>query len=242
MKVEVLFPELGNLNGDLMNAQYLRQCCKEITLVNTHLGERPACLDSEIALVCMGTATESGLERMADSLRPYRRALQERIEGGQKMLLTGNAQDIFGSHIALSADARIDGLSILPFYAKYNMRERHNSLYMGGYGQIEIVGFKNVFGHTYTEGEAIPALFNTVYGVGRSGGREGEGYLFRNLMACALTGPLLVLNPPFTRSLLFELGAEAKLAFEETAMEAYRIRIHEWKMIARKHGREGKLI
>ncbi len=229
MKAEILFPELGNLNGDLMNVQYLAQCSREITIVNTQFGESPACIDEKIALVYMGTATESGLKMMADSLRPYRRALQDRIEAGQRVLLTGNAQDIFGSHIEISSDSRIDGLAILPFYAKYDMRNRHNSLYLGRYGQIEIVGFKNVFGHTYPHDGACPPLFQTLHGVGRSGGKEGEGYLFHNLMACALTGPLLVLNPPYTQQLLCDIGAEPKLAFEETAMEAYRMRVQEFK-------------
>ena len=31
MKVEILFPEVGNLCGDLMNIRYLRQCCPELS-------------------------------------------------------------------------------------------------------------------------------------------------------------------------------------------------------------------
>ena len=46
-------------------------------------------------------------------------------------------------------------------------------------------------------------------------------------MATYLTGPLLVLNPPFTKQLLRELGAEDTLAFEEAAMEAYEARLAE---------------
>ena len=33
MKVEILFPEVGNLCGDLMNIRYLRQCCPELEVV-----------------------------------------------------------------------------------------------------------------------------------------------------------------------------------------------------------------
>ena len=50
-----------------------------------------------------------------------------------------------------------------------------------------------------------------------------------NLLATALTGPLLVLNPPFTKALLRMMGAEDDaLAFEEAAMEAYRVRVAEF--------------
>ena len=42
MKVEILFPEVGNLCGDLMNIRYLRQCCPELEVVETDLKSRPA--------------------------------------------------------------------------------------------------------------------------------------------------------------------------------------------------------
>ena len=48
-------------------------------------------------------------------------------------------------------------------------------------------------------------------------------------MATYLTGPLLVLNPPFTKQLLQDLGAEGTLAFEEAAMEAYEARLAEFR-------------
>ena len=40
MKTEILFPEVANLCGDLMNVTYLRQCCPEMEVVAvsyTHL-------------------------------------------------------------------------------------------------------------------------------------------------------------------------------------------------------------
>ena len=35
MKVEILFPEVGNLCGDLMNIRYLHQCCPELEVLET---------------------------------------------------------------------------------------------------------------------------------------------------------------------------------------------------------------
>ena len=37
MKTEILFPEVANLCGDLMNVTYLRQCCPEMEVVETGL-------------------------------------------------------------------------------------------------------------------------------------------------------------------------------------------------------------
>ena len=56
-----------------------------------------------------------------------------------------------------------------------------------------------------------------------------EGFRRGGLMATYLTGPLLVLNPPFTKQLLQDLGAEGTLAFEEAAMEAYEARLAEFR-------------
>ena len=54
MKVEILFPEVGNLCGDLMNIRYLRQCCPELEVVETDLKSRPAFLEGGVDLVYMG--------------------------------------------------------------------------------------------------------------------------------------------------------------------------------------------
>lgn len=228
MKAEVLFPEVGNLSGDLMNIRYLKQCCDKLEIVETDLKSRPAFLDEEVALVYMGTATETGLALAAEALRPYLDEIRAKIDAGQLMLLTGNAQEVFGSYIDSDQAERMEGLGILPIHAEYHMMQRHNSFFLGTFGETKIVGFKSLFGHTYPDGEC-EALFHTLRGVGRSGGSEDEGYRMNNLLATALTGPLLVLNPPFTKALLRMMGAEDDaLAFEEAAMEAYRVRVAEF--------------
>ena len=228
MKVEVLFPEVANLSGDLMNIRYLKQCCDELEIVETDLKSRPAFLNEEVALVYMGTATETGLALAVEALRPYLDEVRAKIEGGQLMLLTGNAQEVFGNYIDSDQAERMNGLGILPIHSEYHMMQRHNSFFIGKYGDMDIVGFKSLFGHTYPDGE-FAALFHTLRGVGRSGGSEDEGYSMNNLMATSLTGPLLVLNPPFTKALLRKMGAKSdNLAFEDAAMEAYRVRVAEF--------------
>ena len=228
MKAEVLFPEVGNLSGDLMNIRYLKQCCNALEIVETDLKSCPAFLDEEVALVYMGTATETGLALAAEALCPYLDEIRAKIDAGQLMLLTGNAQEVFGNYIDSDQAERMEGLGILPIHAEYHMMQRHNSFFLGTFGETKIVGFKSLFGHTYPDGEC-EALFHTLRGVGRSGGSEDEGYRMNNLLATALTGPLLVLNPPFTKALLRMMGAEDDaLAFEEAAMEAYRVRVAEF--------------
>ena len=228
MKVEILFPEICNLSGDLMNIRYLKQSCPELEVTETYLKSRPRFLDGDIALVYMGTATEHGMELAAAALRPVREEILRRLDAGQLMLLTGNALDVFSEYAADDQGWRMEGLGILPGHAEYHMMDRHNSFYLGKFGDMDIVGFKSLFGHTY----GFPAgeeLFHTVKGIGRNEDTAEEGWHRKNLMATYLTGPLLVLNPPFTSCLLHLMGAPSERpAFEEAAMEAYRIRVAEF--------------
>ena len=238
MKVEILFPEVGNLCGDLMNIRYLRQCCPELEVVETDLKSRPAFLEGGVDLVYMGSATEKGLELMVKALTPYREELADRVDGGQRMLVTGNALDALGEYVQSDQGLRFDGLGLLPTHAEYQMMNRHNSFFLGTYGTgMEIVGFKSLFGHTYGADDPGTGLFKVVRGVGRRPGSLVEGFRRGGLMATYLTGPLLVLNPPFTKQLLRELGAEDTLAFEEAAMEAY---LGALRRVALFHGMEDR--
>lgn len=110
------------------------------------------------------------------------------------------------------------------------MMKRHNSFLLGSFQDMEIVGFKSLFGHTYPNSELTDTLFRVERGVGRHPGAFAEGFRRGGLMATYLIGPLLPLNPPFTRYLLEQMGAkDVHLAFEDTAMKAYRARVEEFR-------------
>ena len=51
MKIEVLYPEICNLYGDLGNIRYLQKSCPELEVVETDLKSRPAFLDGGVDLV-----------------------------------------------------------------------------------------------------------------------------------------------------------------------------------------------
>ena len=229
MKTEILFPEVANLCGDLMNVTYLRQSCPEMEVVETGLKDRPAFLDGGVDLVYVGSATERGLQLMVQALTPYKAELERYVDGGGLMLATGNALDALGEYVMIDGKRAFDGLGILPTHAEYHMMKRHNSFLLGSFQDMEIVGFKSLFGHTYPNSELTDALFRVERGVGRHPGAFAEGFRRGGLMATYLTGPLLVLNPPFTKALLHELGEPETLAFEQAAMDAYQARLEEFR-------------
>ena len=228
MKIEILFPEICNLCGDLMNIRYLTQCCSTIEVVETDLKSRPRFLDEDIALVYMGSTTEKGLELIVKALSPVKAQLLDKLAAGQLMLLTGNALDAFSLSAESDEGWQLEGLGILPSRARYRMMQRHNSFYLGKFADMDIVGFKSLFGHTY-DAPAEDGLFTTVRGIGRNESTALEGWRKNNLLATYVTGPLLVLNPPLARYILTLMGVESpSLAFEEAAMDAYRKRVAEF--------------
>ena len=230
MKAEILFPEVCNLYGDLQNIYYLKRCCPALEIIETDLHSKPRFLTEDVALVYMGSTTEQGLRLAADALRPYAADIAARADAGQLILLTGNAPDVFSAAIESDSADTIQGLGILPGRVRYTMMKRHNSFFLGTFDGMEVVGFKSLFGHTYPDDELANPLFRVERGVGRHPGAFAEGFLRGGLMATYLIGPLLPLNPPFTRYLLEQMGAkDVKPAFEDTAMKAYRARVEEFR-------------
>ena len=123
MKVEILFPEVCNLYGDLQNVYYLRRCCPELEVIETDLHSKPRFLTEDVALVYMGSTTEQGLALAADALRPYTAEMAAKLDAGQLMLLTGNAPDVFSDAMDSDSADTIKGLGVLPGRVKYTIPE-----------------------------------------------------------------------------------------------------------------------
>ena len=228
MRAEILFPEVCNLYGDLANIRYLKACCPELEVMETDLKSRPRFLDEEIDLVYMGSTTEKGLGLAANALRAVKDELTAKLDAGQLMLVTGNAPDILGEYMESDEGWRVEGVGILPCYTTYQMMNRHNSFYLGKMGEMDIVGFKSLFGLNHGAPEE-DALFITARGIGRDKSTTLEGWRRNNLLATSLIGPLLVLNPPLAAYILKCMGAEnPALAFEDAAMDSYRKRVEEF--------------
>ena len=252
MKIEVLYPEICNLYGDLANIRYLKESIPDATIIETSLKSVPEFVSSKVDLIYMGTTTEDGIRLVVNALSPYKEKLKELTANGQLILLTGNAQDIFCIDIDSDRDCfmyktdstsdgqssnssarHIDGLGIINAHVKYQMMNRHNSFFTGTFKEasesIDIVGFKSIFGFAYDEpSNDQKELFSKVRGNGRNPETELEGYRINNLMATHLTGPLLVLNPLFTKYLMKKLGFSGEPAHFESAMAAFNQRFKEF--------------
>ena len=231
MKIETLYPEICDLYGDAMNVRYLSLALPDAEIISTPTKSAPAFIGGGVDLVYIGSMTESAQETAIAALSPHRDAIAARIADGGAFLATGNAAELFLDCIENEDNTRVPALGIFDGYARRRRPARSNSLYLGKYGDIDIVGFNSRFCHMYSGAEP---LFTTVRGLGRNPDTSDEGLRRNNFMATYLLGPLLVLNPPFTRELLRVIGAEdARVPHEDAANRAYEIRLREFSDGAR---------
>lgn len=227
MKFEVLYPEVAYLYGDLANIDYLHRAVPEAELIRTSLKTPPAFLSGDVDLVYLCSMTERAQELVIDALMPYQDKIIELIDKGTIFLATGNALEIFIRQIENEDGTKLEALGLFDLTAKRRMMDRYNALYLGKFGDIKIVGLKSQFAHCY--GEDSDALFETLRGAGRSPGDIKEGIRRNNFMATYVLGPLLIMNPLFTKHILGLLGLpDRALPFEEAAMDSYNLRLEEY--------------
>lgn len=235
MRIEVLYPEICNLYGDLFNVEYLGKCLPDAELVHTALKDEPLFVSEFPDMVYMGTTTERGQQLAIECLDKYRDRIKECIEKGVPFLITGNALEIFGKEIREEGKKVCDGLGLFDIVADRKARDRFNSLYLGTFTDesldepIKIVGFKSLFG--FAEGNNKEQYFlMTERGTGLNPEVKEEGLRVNNFFATYVTGPFLVLNPPFTKWFMRHVlkVEDAEPAFKEAAMDAYESRVKEY--------------
>lgn len=230
-KIEILFPEFCNLFGDLSNMSYLKKCMPNEEFIETQLNEEPAFVKQDVNMIYMGPMTEKAQEKVIKKLMPYKDRIIELIENNVVFLVTGNAVEIFGKYIENEDGTKIEALGIFDIYSKRNMLNRHSSIFVGKYEDIELVGFKSQF--TFCYGDNSNNYFSEVEkGIGLNPESKLEGIKKNNFIGTYVIGPLLILNPQFTKKLLTKIGiTEPKIAFEEDVEKAYEQRLKELKAL-----------
>lgn len=227
--IEELFPEVCNLFGDTGNMRYLKLCLPEAEFVSTRLNDTPYFAEHDVNMVYMGPMTENTQVSVIERLKPYKKRISDMIDKGTVFLMTGNSHEIFGKKITDKNGTVTECLGLIDFYAERDMMKRFSGLVLGKYDNIEIVGFRAQFTRGYL-GENVSHFAEVTKGEGMNRHSSVEGFVQNNFYGTYILGPLLVLNPYFTKKLIYKLcGEEKKLAFEQEVIKAYNTRLEDFK-------------
>lgn len=231
LKIEILFPEFCNLYGDISNMKYLKKCMPNANFIETSFNDEPVFTKEDINFIYLGPMTENMQEKVITKLKPYKDRIEELINNNVIFLVTGNAIEIFGKYIENEDGSKIEALGIFDIYAKRDMLHRHNSIFIGKWEDIDIVGFKSQF--TFSYGDNKENYFAKVEkGIGLNKESDLEGVSKNNFIATYLIGPILILNPDFTKKIIEKMGIKDKnIAYEEDVKQAYTQRLEEFKKI-----------
>jgi CobQ-like glutamine amidotransferase family enzyme len=244
LTIEMLFPEIANLHGDNANINYLAQCRPDARVVRTRLTDTPAFVTQPVDLVYLGAMTEQGQLTAIERLRPHRERIEALIEAGTAFLFTHNALEVLGTRIR-NDDMHYDvpGVGVFELESTLRMFGRYSGKVMGTAAEVSfehpIVGYKSQFSMV-TADDALPGFLTADRGIGRNTTTAVEGVRRNNFIGTSLIGPLLIINPHFTRSLLARLDpdSEPALAHESLAVASYEARLADFRDARRWHAFE----
>lgn len=238
MVVEILFQEVCGLYGDSQNPIYLQATLPDAQFVFTRLTDTPYFVENTPDLIYIGCMSESIQRRVIGKLMPLRDRLTALIDSGTPILATGNAGEIFASHIDYVTEGiQADGLGIFDLTVKTDLFNRYNGMVLGEFANMKIVGFRSQFSFLY--GDNSDSYFlKCIRGDGIHPGSKLEGMRKNNLICTQLLGPILPLNPLFCEYLISLCGIEVQAAFKDSAMDAYTQRLKEFSdpKVPFKHG------
>jgi lipid II isoglutaminyl synthase (glutamine-hydrolysing) len=241
LTIEMLFPEIANLHGDNANIDYLAQCRPDARIIRTSLTETPAFVTQPVDLVYLGPLTEQGQLKAIERLRPHRERIEALIEGGTSFLFTHNALEVLGTRIRnVEMDYDVPAVGIFELESTARMFGRYSGKVMGTVADVgaqhPLVGYKSQF-TMVTALDSLPGFLVADRGIGRNTGTAVEGVRRNNFIGTSLIGPLLVINPHFTRALLTQLDPDSPpvLAHEALAIAAYDARLADFRDDRRWH-------
>ncbi len=225
--VEILYPEICNLFGDTGNARFLKACTQNYA--ETALNDVPAFVNEEVKLIYLGPMTENNQIRVMERLEPYRNRIEELIDKGTVFISTGNSYEIFGKRITDTNGASTPCMGMMDFTVSRDFLHRESGLIMGTWKDLEIVGFKATFTSVYP-GSGLDTFVNVTKGLTMNPESSCEGIVKNNFFGTALLGPMLILNPLFTKRIFETAGIDTSgIPFYKEMVDAYNIRVNEFK-------------
>lgn len=229
MNIEILYPEICSLFGDRGNYLLLQENIKNAQFIFTSVNDEPFFVNHEVKLIYMGPTDEKSQIMIINRLSKYKNRIKELIDNGTFFFFTGNAYEILGKSIIDRNGKNIQCLNIFDYEVKRDMLNRKNSLFMGEYDKLNIVGFESQFDFYNCN---LNGLFKVKKGFGRDVNDSYEGIKVNNFYATTILGPILILNPSFAKEFLNLLGCKCtKLMYEDEMQQAYNLRVEDFERV-----------
>jgi len=203
LRILWLYPDILNLHGDRGNAMALVRVCGELG-VEPHLTRVDRLgdpLDLESAdLILIGDGELAVMGAIVEALRPYAQKLDEMVDAGVPMLVTGTSAAIVARETLRTDSSSIPGLGLVDMTVVEREEILGDDLILDADGE-ELGGIQIRMTDMRLDLGEKP-FAQVLYGVGNADLPEWDGARRSNLVVTDLLGPVLTKNPWFARRLI----------------------------------------
>lgn len=237
IKIAHLYYDLMNLYGENGNVRALKRFIERQDIkCDIHFLTINDKIDFDAYdIFYIGMGSEHSEMLVLEDIKKYKDDIKKAIDKGKHFLITGNAIELFGTHIISQDKVTIKALNIFPYYTVHeNIRIVGSAVFKTRLIKEKIIGFQNRIGIIY--GIDKP-LFKVIDGTGAIPNMPKEGYLYKNFYATYLLGPLFIRNPYFTSLIIKNVMKQKnkkyklKMLNRTTEIKAYKEYLNNFNII-----------
>jgi len=182
-------------------------------------------------IIYIGSGSEDNIKLALGDLINRKEDLLKYIESDKYLFLTGNSMDMFGKYIEEN-DEKIDCLNIFDYHTKFTDSSTFKNASADRIvGEViadtslikyKVIGFQNRCDLNINIKNSLFKV-NTKYSNDTKS--KNEGFVYKNVYATHLIGPLFIRNPYLLDYFLSKICKDKKLKFkyqDKTSIEAYK--------------------
>ena len=228
-----LYYDLLNLYGENANTRAIKHNLELNKIkVNVDLKSLNDKIDFEkYDIIYIGSGSEDNLFLALNDILKRKNEIKKYIESDKYLLLTGNSMDLFGEYI-LYNNKKTNALNIFDYYTELinesTFKNASSDRIVGevnGKSKIiknKIIGFENRCDLNFNIKDY---LFEVNEKYSNDLTNTHEGFIYKNVFATHIIGPLLIRNPYFTDYLLDKLCNDKNLKYkslDELSIKEYK--------------------
>lgn len=201
-----LYYDLLNLYGESGNIKALKKHLEEqnIKVIVKFLSIQDELNIKEYDFIYIGAGTEENQKLALKHIMQYKKQMNEAIQNGTFIMVTGNALDLFGKYIIDKEQKKHKALNCFHYFTKQEQfRIVGEILATCSFVKKPIIGFQNrssVMKEVKEEN-----LFQLIKGTGYSPTEKQEGITYNHFYGSYTIGPILVRNPDFLKYIIKQL-------------------------------------